>query len=131
MYRGSGSSRVKVSGWSIYDTATTKEFTGLSTGIYEVEIDIMMLGVGTLWVGDVKFAIDGGIWIETDDSTATDGTLTVMANDGMLTIQAADKYLFFSASAGFETRYGNNGLRVNSTGVQALVNGVWKTVTTS
>ncbi|GEM_PF-3795576 len=46
-------------------------------------------------------------------------------------MHASDKYLFYSASQGFETRWGNYGLKVDSSGAQTLVNGKWVRIKTT
>lgn len=127
LYRVVGTARTKIGSWEIEEQSYDVDFDSLSPGNYEVHVTTYVEFSGEYWFGDVEFWIGGGIWIET---AAQSTNITTIAKDGILTMHAADKYLFYSASQGFETRWGNNGLKVDSGGAQTLVNGKWVKIKT-
>ena len=127
LYRVVGTARTKIGAWDFEEQSNDVEFDSLSPGNYEIEVTTYIEFDGEYWYGDVEFWIGGGIWIET---SAQSTNITTIAKDGILTMHAADKYLFYSASQGFETRWGNYGLKVDSGGAQTLVNGQWVRIKT-
>ena len=127
LYRVVGTARTKIGAWDFEEQSNDVEFDSLSPGNYEIEVTTYIEFGGEYWYGDVEFWIGGGIWIET---SAQSTNITTIAKDGILTMHAADKYLFYSASQGFETRWGNYGLKVDSGGAQTLVNGQWVRIKT-
>ncbi|MBO5053832.1 MAG: hypothetical protein J6C44_06335 [Muribaculaceae bacterium] len=127
LYRVVGTARTKIGSWEIEEQSYDVDFDSLSPGNYEVHVTTYVEFSGEYWFGDVEFWIGGGIWIET---AAQSTNITTIAKDGILTMHAADKYLFYSASQGFETRWGNYGLKVDSGGAQTLVNGKWVKIKT-
>lgn len=128
LYRVVGTTRTKIGSWEIEEQSYDVDFDSLSPGNYEVHVTTYVEFSGEYWFGDVEFWIGGGIWIET---AAQSTNITTIAKDGILTMHASDKYLFYSASQGFETRWGNYGLKVDSSGAQTLVNGKWVRIKTT
>lgn len=129
LYRvGNNQQLTQIGRWDIEEQSNDVDFDSLSPGNYEVHVTTYVTFNGEYWLGDVEFWIGGGIWVET---AAQSNNITTIAKDGILTMHAADKYLFYSASEGFETRWGNYGLKVSSAGLQSLVNGKWVLIKTS
>ena len=129
LYRvGNNQQLTQIGRWNIEEQSKDVDFDSLSPGNYEVHVTTYVTFNGEYWLGDVEFWISGGIWVET---AAQSNNITTIAKDGILTMHAADKYLFYSAAEGFETRWGNYGLKVSSAGLQSLVNGKWVLIKTS
>lgn len=128
LYRVVGTTKTKIGSWDFEEQSDDVDFDSLNPGNYEVQVTTYVEFNGEYWFGDVEFWIGGGIWIET---AAQSTNITTIAKDGILTMHASDKYLFYSASQGFETRWGNYGLKVDSSGAQTLVNGKWLRIKTT
>lgn len=128
LYRVSGSTRTKVSEWSLEEQSyEDHEVASLSAGSYEVEVTAWLVakaGVQSTWTGTVTFNA-GGIWVT---SGALSSGRVEIARDGLLCYQGDTRYMFFSKGKGFEARYGSYGLKLGSGGLQKLVGGEWKSL---
>lgn len=125
LYRVVGSSRTKIKDFYLSTQGDDIFVDALVPGNYEIDFDVQVSHSGTYWQGNVCLYIDGGIFVTVADTVAN---TTILAPDGILVIQGSDKYLSFSATNGFETRFGDHGIKVSSAGTQMLVNGTWKTI---
>lgn len=128
LYRVSGATQTQIGSWEFEEQSADVEFNSLPAGNYEVHVFAFLDFDGGYWNGSVEFWIGSGIWVE---AAAQSNSITAIAKDGILTIHTADRYLLYSAAGGFETRWGNYGLKVGANGAQALVNGEWRPISTN
>lgn len=97
--------------------------TLLDTGDYYLKI-ILAYDSGELYYAENK-AIQVEIKIKSARIEKVIGC-NIIGTDGIISRWGANKYLFFNNDTGFEVRFGNFGLKLDSSGIKKCVNGsIW------
>lgn len=90
----------------------------------DVTVSFPALPSGQSWWGTIR--------LDTGHITATTareaGNLMELARDGFLCRQGANKYLQFSKGEGFEVRFGDFGLKIDSDGIKGIKDKQWKKI---
>ncbi len=97
--------------------------TDITAGDYVLQVMAVVSYGGEEWHGAVEVWINGGILIETPDTSAS----TTIAKDGLLVLRSALQYFLFNDD-GLEVRFNNAGIRLTASGLQKLSNGNWVTL---
>lgn len=128
LYRVSGSTRTKVSGWDLEEQSSSDhEVSSLAAGSYEIDVSAWLqpaVGDVSGWWGETVFYATA-IWVTSGNLS---GGKMEIARDGFLCYQGETRYLSFSKNNGLEVKFGNHGLKVSANGVQKLVSGSWKDI---
>lgn len=112
---------------SSWDASNAATFSNLTAGDYEIAVVVSLMPDGSSyeWFGSIY--VDNGIITATTMRTDL-GNRVELAKNGFLCRQGASRYLQFSRQSGFEVRFGDFGLKIDSEGIKGIKDKEWRRI---